>query len=261
MRRVTGDSLFLRSNFVIQSTSCQSGLHVAIIMDGNGRWATRQGLPRAAGHREGAAAVRRIVEAAPGLGIGTLTLFAFSSDNWQRPEREVQWLMRLFREYLRGEVNRCLATGVRLSILGRRDRLPRGLREVIDDAERRTARCRRLHLRIAVDYSARDAIVAAAARLSGLPPTREAFALALGQGDEPAPSVDLLVRTGGEQRLSDFLLWEAAYAELVFTPCMWPDFAELDLAAALHLFRSRERRFGALPAAGHPAEPVRLRSV
>jgi len=230
-------------------------------MDGNGRWATRQGLPRAAGHREGAAAVRRIVEAAPSLGVGTLTLFAFSSDNWQRPEREVQWLMRLFREYLRGEVTRCLATGVRLSILGRRDRLPRGLPAVIEGAERRTAAGRRLHLRIAVDYSARDAIVAAAAHLSGVAATRETFALALGRGEEPTPSVDLLVRTGGEQRLSDFLLWEAAYAELVFTPCMWPDFGEPDLAAALHAFRSRERRFGALPTVDRPVEPVRLRSL
>lgn len=238
-----------------------SATYVAIIMDGNGRWATRLGLPRAAGHREGAAAVRRVAEAAPALGVRTLTLFAFSSDNWQRPEREVQWLMRLFREYLRGEIARCLATGVRLSIIGRRDRLPRGLPAAIDDAEQRTAHCRRLELRIAVDYSARDAIVAAAARLGSAPATRTAFAAALATGDEAAPDVDLLIRTGGEQRLSDFLLWECAYAELVFTPCMWPDFAAADLAAALQTFRSRERRFGALPSVEPGTEPIRLRSI
>jgi undecaprenyl diphosphate synthase len=230
-------------------------------MDGNGRWATRQGLPRAAGHREGAAAVRRVVEAAPGLGIATLTLFAFSSDNWQRPEREVQWLMRLFREYLRSEVSRCVATGVRLSIIGRRDRLPRGLPAVMEAAERATARCRRLHLRIAVDYSSRDAITAAAVRLAGAAATREEFAAALAAEHGDGPDVDLLIRTGGEQRLSDFLLWESAYAELLFEPCMWPDFAEADLAAALRTFHSRDRRFGGLSAVAVAAEPSRLRSL
>ena len=237
----------------MQSTSHDTGrLHVALIMDGNGRWAERQGLPRAAGHREGVEAVRRTVEAAPSLGIGTLTLFAFSSDNWRRPGREVQWLMRLFREYLRRETARAVAEAVRLSVIGRRDRLARGLDEAIRRAEAETAHGERLHLRIAVDYSARDSILRAAQCVTtGTPLTREAFGRLLAIADHgrtTTPDVDLLVRTGGEQRLSDFLLWECAYAELVFTPCMWPDFGAPDLAAAVHAFHHRERRFGGLPA-------------
>ena len=229
-----------------------AGLHVGIIMDGNGRWATAQGLPRAAGHREGAAAVRRVIEAAPGSGIGTLTLFAFSADNWQRPEREVAWLMRLFREYLRSETARCVVTGVRLSVIGRRDRMPASLVHAIGTAEQATARGERLHLRIAMDYSARDAILRAAQCLAGdVVPSRESFGrlLAIVDHGSAVPPVDLLIRTGGEQRLSDFLLWESAYAELYFTPCMWPAFGEADLAAALADFRGRERRFGGLPVA------------
>ena len=237
----------------MQSTSQDTGrLHVALIMDGNGRWAERQGLPRAAGHREGVEAVRRTVEAAPSLGIGTLTLFAFSSDNWRRPGREVQWLMRLFREYLRRETPRAVTEGVRLSVIGRRDRIARGLVEAIGRAEAATAQGQRLHLRIAVDYSARDSILRAAQCVSaGTPLTREAFGRLLAIADHgrtATPDVDLLIRTGGEQRLSDFLLWECAYAELVFTPCMWPDFGAPDLAAAVHAFHHRERRFGGLPA-------------
>lgn len=228
-----------------------SGLHVAVILDGNGRWAARRGLPRVAGHQSGAGAVRRLVEACPASGIGTLTLYAFSSDNWSRPEREVRWLLRLFREHLRGEVSRCVATGVRLSIIGRRDRLPHPLQAAIAQAEAATARGRRLHLRIAIDYSGRDAILAAARALADGPsPTREEFSRALtdgGRGGPLVPPVDLLIRTGGEQRLSDFMLWEAAYAELHFTRTMWPDFAAEDLASALLDFRSRERRFGGLP--------------
>jgi undecaprenyl diphosphate synthase len=251
---------------MVQSTlrSAPAGLHVGIIMDGNGRWATRRGLPRAAGHREGAAVVRRIVEAAPSQGVGALTLFAFSSDNWQRPEREVQWLMRLFREHLRTESARCAATGVRLSVIGRRDRLSPSLASAIDAAERLTAGCRRLHLRIAVDYSARDAILRAAQCLDpAAVPTRQSFGRLLAvvdHGGTATPDVDLLVRTGGEQRLSDFLLWECAYAELVFTERMWPDFTADDLAAALAEFRRRDRRFGTVaeaevpePAVAHPA--------
>jgi undecaprenyl diphosphate synthase len=229
-----------------------AGLHVGIIMDGNGRWATAQGLPRAAGHREGAAAVRRVIEAAPGSGIGTLTLFAFSADNWQRPEREVAWLMRLFREYLRAETARCVVTGVRLSVIGRRDRMPASLVRAITSAEQATARGERLHLRIAMDYSARDAILRAAQCLPvDVVPNRESFGRLLSIVDHGSavPPVDLLIRTGGEQRLSDFLLWESAYAELYFTPCMWPAFGEADLALALAEFRGRERRFGGLPAA------------
>jgi undecaprenyl diphosphate synthase len=218
-------------------------------MDGNGRWAQARGLPRLAGHHRGADAVRRVVEAAPGLGIGTLTLFAFSADNWRRPAQEVNGLVALFRRYLTREAKALAEGGVRLTVIGRRDRLPPRLGAAIAAAERATAGGRRLHLRLAVDYSARDAILSAARR-AGAAPTRETFARSLGDvygTGEPAADVDLLVRTGGEMRLSDFLLWEAAYAELSFTRLMWPDFTGADLEAALTDFRGRERRFGGLP--------------
>ncbi len=221
-------------------------------MDGNGRWAVARRRPRSAGHRAGAEAVRRVVRAAPGEGISLLTLYAFSADNWQRPRREVEALLRLFHRFLRSEVESCRRNGVRLTVIGRRDRLPQTLRAAIAQGERDTAGGSRLHLRIAIDYSARDAIVAAAARLDRSP-TREHLAQALGEAMHdrgPAPDVDLLIRTGGEQRLSDFLLWECAYAELYFTPVLWPDFGEGDLRIALQAFQARERRFGALP---HPA--------
>jgi len=207
--------------------SQSSSLHVAIVMDGNGRWAGRRGLPRVAGHRAGAEAVRRIVEAAPGLGIGALTLYAFSADNWKRPPGEVAALMRLFARYVRAEVPRLLEGGVRLEVVGRRDRLPVPLVTAIAAAESATAGGVRLVLRLALDYSSRWAI-GAGVRL---------------------PDVDLLVRTGGEQRLSDFLLWESAYAELYFVETMWPDFGAADLAAAVAAFHARERRFGGLPEA------------
>jgi undecaprenyl diphosphate synthase len=227
------------------------GLHLAVILDGNGRWATQRALPRLAGHQAGAAAVRCLVEAAPAAGIGTLTLYAFSSDNWARPEREVRWLLRLFREHLRRETARCVAEGIRLSVIGRRDRLPLPLLGAIRAAEAATRRGPRLHLRIAVDYSGRDAIMAAAVALADEPaPTREAFTRAVtdgGRGGPEVPSVDLLVRTGGEQRLSDFLLWESAYAELYFSRTLWPDFDEHELRNALIDFRGRNRRFGGLP--------------
>ena len=223
------------------SQRTSTGLHAAIIMDGNGRWANARGLPRIAGHRAGAEALRRTLEAAPGLGIGTLTVYAFSSDNWRRPATEVSALMKMFYSYLRRERDRCLENGVRVSVIGRRDRLPRMLLPAIESAEKATAGGKKLHLRIAVDYSSRDAILRAARKLrSGA--SREDFAAALG-----SPDVDLLIRTGGEKRLSDFLLWECAYAELVFTPVMWPDFAASDLAAAVSEFHSRERRFGSIP--------------
>ena len=226
-------------------------LHVGIIMDGNGRWALARGRARAAGHAEGARAVRRIVEAAPDMGIGTLTLYAFSADNWRRPAREVASLMSLFRRYLHAETARCVENGVRLSIIGRRDRLGPALRAAIDAAETATSDGSTLDLRIAIDYSAREAIVRAAdlAMRSGSPETltaaRFAELLTLASG-APASDVDLLIRTGGEQRVSDFLLWETAYAELYFTPRMWPDFAGADLELALREFRSRDRRFGGL---------------
>ena len=226
---------------MLQSSSDR--LHAAIIMDGNGRWATARGLPRVAGHRSGADALRRAVEAAPGLGIGTLTVYAFSSDNWRRPRTEVSALMKLFHTYLRRERARCVENGVRISVIGRRDRLPALVLPAIHETEEATRHGRRLHLRLAVDYSSRDAILAAAQELQA-GATRDNFAAALG-----GPDVDLLIRTGGEKRLSDFLLWEAAYAELIFTPVMWPDFGESDLAAAVAEFHSRERRFGAVPKA------------
>ena len=204
-----------------QSTS----LHVAIVMDGNGRWATRRGLPRVAGHRAGAEGVRRVVKIAPDCGITALTLYAFSSDNWSRPAAEVSMLMRLFARYLRSETAELAAQGVKLMIVGRRDRLPYALVKAVDAAEQATAGGTRLDLRIAVDYSGRAAIRAGAL----------------------LPDVDLLIRTGGEQRLSDFLLWECAYAELWFTDRMWPDFGTAHLAAAVHEFHSRDRRFGGLP--------------
>ncbi len=217
-------------------------------MDGNGRWATRRGRPRTAGHVAGARATRRTVEAAARLGVHTLTLYAFSADNWRRPAPEVEALMRLFRRFLAVETARCVSEGIRLTVIGRRDRLAPALCAAIEGAERATAAGRRMHLRLAIDYSARDAILRAAGALAGMvDPT--AFAVALGAAyHEPAPTpdVDLLVRTGGEQRLSDFLLWEAAYAELWFTPTLWPDFTPADLARALADFAGRERRFGGI---------------
>jgi undecaprenyl diphosphate synthase len=221
----------------------QSNLHVAIIMDGNGRWATARGLPRAAGHQSGAEALRRIVEAAPACGVDILTVYAFSSDNWKRPPLEVETLMALLGWYLENETPRCLANGVRMTIIGRRDRLPDSLVALIEAAEQTTGACSRLNLRIAIDYSARDAILSASSRAGGEQLTRERFEELLG---EPMP-VDVLIRTGGEQRLSDFLLWECAYAELVFTDRMWPDFEPADLARAVREFSHRERRFGAVP--------------
>ena len=225
------------------------GLHVGIIMDGNGRWAVARGQPRAMGHREGARVVRRIVEAAAALGVGTLTLYAFSSDNWRRPGREVSALMRLFRAYLASETARCVQNGVRLDVIGRRDRLPPVLLKAIEAAEAETARGDRLHLRIAIDYSARESIVEAARVAQGSDLDRETFATLIRRVNhsDPAPDVDLLIRTGGEQRLSDFLLWECAYAELWFTPTMWPDFDADELARGLAEYSARERRFGALP--------------
>jgi len=219
--------------------------HVAIIMDGNGRWAAGRGLPRLEGHRRGADALDRTVRTAPKLGITDLTLYAFSSDNWKRPAGEVRGLMTLFRRYLEREVERCVDNGVRLQFIGRRDRLSPALQSLVAAAEKKTEHCTRLRLRIAIDYSSRDAIVSAA-RLCAerLTWSRDAIAAAL-----PAPDVDLLIRTAGEQRLSDFLLWEAAYAEFVFLDCMWPDFSEDELRRAIGIFQKRQRKFGALPAA------------
>lgn len=226
----------------------QSTLHAGIIMDGNGRWATARGLPRLAGHRAGVEAARRVVEAAPNCGIHTLTLFAFSADNWRRPRLEVQALMSLLADYLETQTQRAAADGIRLQAIGRRDRLNPSLAAAMARAEAATSGGTRLHLRIAVDYSGRDAILAAARGLVN--PSRESVARALG------PPVDVLIRTGGERRLSDFLLWESAYAELVFSRTMWPDFDAPELTSAVREFRGRERRFGAVP-----PPPVRRREA
>ena len=188
--------------------------------------------------------MRRVVESAPGLGIGVLTLYSFSSDNWQRPPAEVKALMGLFQSYLRMETSRCVREGVRIRMIGRRDRLSPALQKALAGSEAATEAGRTLEVRIAVDYSSRDAILAAASRL-GKDASREEFSRLLGD----APDVDLLIRTGGEQRLSDFLLWECAYAELLFTKRMWPDFGRADLEDAVAEYYSRERRFGRVPEA------------
>ena len=229
-------------------------LHVAIIMDGNGRWATRRGLPRIAGHRAGVVAARRVVEHAPDVGIRWLTLYAFSSDNWRRPADEVKSIFWLLRAFLRLETQRLKERGARLEVIGRRDRLPRPLLREIVRAELATSAGRRLDVRVAIDYSSRDAITRAAVELAdALAPigagTADEAARMLGQAlIAQSGEVDLLIRTGGEKRLSDFLLWESAYAELVFTDRMWPEFDAADLDEALSEFSRRQRRFGGIPA-------------
>jgi undecaprenyl diphosphate synthase len=229
-------------------------LHVGIIMDGNGRWATRRGLSRLRGHEAGVEAIRRVVEAAPDQGVGTLTLYAFSTDNWRRPKAEVTALMALLRFYLANEVQSLVKNGVRLTVIGRRDRLPDGIAAAIARAEAATSRGETLNLRIAIDYSARDAILNAAVKLAGVSePTRERFSELI-TGEVGLRDVDLIIRTSGEKRLSDFLLWEGAYAELYFTERMWPEFDGEALAEALASFHRRERRFGGLPSL--PLEPA-----
>lgn len=228
--------------------------HVAIVMDGNGRWATRRGLARLEGHRRGAVAVRRAVEAARELGIGTLSLFAFAAGNWRRPRSETDGLMALFGAYLEEQTPRCVRHGIRLRVIGRRDRLGEALAASVARAERLTAGGQAMTLRLAIDYSGREAILRAVDHMAQAsrgpePATAACFARALGEIEgeaAAAPDVDLLIRTGGELRLSDFFLWEAAYAEMIFLDMAWPDFTKRDLAAALEAYASRERRFGAL---------------
>jgi undecaprenyl diphosphate synthase len=230
-----------------------SKLHVGIIMDGNGRWATRRRLSRLRGHEAGVEAIRRVVEAAPQQGVGTLTLYAFSSDNWRRPKAEVSALMALLRFYLANEVESLVRNGVRLTVIGRRDRLPGGISDAIGRAEAATANGDVLHLRIAVDYSARDAILNAAVQAAGMSHlTREMFSQ-LVTGEPALRDVDLVIRTSGEKRLSDFLLWESAYAELCFVDTLWPDFGAADLSAAIADFHCHERRFGGLNGIGQLA--------
>lgn len=226
------------------------GLHVGIIMDGSGRWAERRGWPRLAGHRAGVEAVRGLVCAAPESGIGTLTLFAFSAANWHRPAVESAALMDIFTSYLTAELNVYRGRGIALNVIGRRDRLPKTLIEAIERAEAATVACRRMHLRLAIDYSAREALSQAMHRCGSRNPQGSvdlARALAEVIHDRaPAPDLDLLIRTGGEQRLSDCLLWEGVFAEIIFTNRLWPDFSAADLTIALDEFHRRERRFGGL---------------
>jgi undecaprenyl diphosphate synthase len=229
------------------SPDSQVGLHVAIIMDGSGRWASARGWTRSAGHLAGVRVVREIVDAAPELGIGTLTLHCFSAGNWNRPADEVAMLLGIFEDYLRNEIAHWLRQGVRVSIIGRRNRVPESLREAMAHAEAATESCRGPHLRLAIDYSSREAILGAAAQLKmirDLPEFAFPLALTTSNGGSDAPDVDLLIRTGGERRLSDFLLWECAYAELFFTPVPWPEFSTKLLSTAIEDFRARDRRYG-----------------
>jgi undecaprenyl diphosphate synthase len=238
------------SNFATQSNARR--LHVAIIMDGNGRWAQQRGLPRSAGHAAGAESVERVVRAALDLDVGCLTLFALSSDNLNRPAAEVEAIFELMRAWLESRREECAANGIHLCFIGRRDRLPGALLNVIEQVEREPVAAARLNVRLAIDYSSRDAIVRAARRFNvtaALGGARDGFGRVLAFEDHGGlvpHDVDLLVRTGGEQRLSDFLLWECAYAELLFSARMWPDFDERDLEAALREFHGRERRFGGI---------------
>ncbi len=240
---------------VTKQTKIATALHVAIIMDGNGRWATSRGLPRICGHRAGVLAVRRVVETAIEREIKSLTLYAFSSDNWRRPVPEVQGIFGLLRAYLRKEVDALREQDIRLQIIGRRDRLPREVLREIEKAESTTRTGRRLRLALAIDYSSRNAISRAvtkaltAIKSETIPGTDHVSDLLADAIEEEGGDVDLLIRTGGEKRLSDFLLWESAYAELLFTDRMWPEFNGRDLDAALEEFRGRERRFGGVPVA------------
>jgi undecaprenyl diphosphate synthase len=227
--------------------------HVAIIMDGNGRWATQRGWPRLVGHRRGAERVREIVEAAPGLGIRWLTIYAFSTENWKRSTEEVLGLMSIFARYIQREADRLAAEGVRLRFIGDRRRLDPRLQRLMAGIEARTAGLSRLHLTVAINYGGRDEILRAARRLAAevaagrLDPadvTEAAFAEWLDTGGLPDP--DLVVRTSGETRVSNFLPWQTAYAEFEFTPTLWPDFTPAELHGILQRFASRERRFGAV---------------
>ena len=222
--------------------------HLAIIMDGNGRWASGRGLSRSAGHRRGARNLEPLLERAGELGVRVLTLYAFSSDNWQRPKREVAALMRLFSRYLDSEAASCRERGIRLQVIGRRDRLGDALLEAIAGAERETRRGRRLLVRVAIDYSSRWAITCAAASLASVEISGPAFRRALAKvtHSDPVGDPDLVIRTGGEQRLSDFMLWESAYSELCFSPCLFPDFGPDELERCVEEFRCRHRRFGGL---------------
>jgi undecaprenyl diphosphate synthase len=227
--------------------------HVAIIMDGNGRWATSRSLPRVAGHRRGADAVRRTVTAAVELGIEYLTLFGFSSENWKRPVEEVTDLMGLLRHYLRGEIAELHKNGVRLRVIGRRSRLPVDIVTLIDNSEALTRNNSRLQLTVALSYGGRDEIALAARQIAEAvhegrlsPEDVDEACLARHLLTTELPDPDLLIRTSGEQRISNFLLWQTAYSEFVFTDTLWPDFSKDDLLRAVEDYHGRERRYGAV---------------
>ena len=238
-----------------ESRPAEPPVHVAIIMDGNGRWAKARGLPRTAGHKKGVEAVRRTVEAARELGVGYLTIFSFSSENWRRPEEEITDLMGLLRFYLRSEIAELHKAGIRLRVIGERSRLSADIVRLIENAEELTAANTTMTLVVALSYGSRQEIVLAARRLAeeakagSLDPAaidEAALTARLFTADIPDP--DLIVRTSGEQRLSNFLLWQSAYAEFVFTDTLWPDFTKRDLEAAIEEFHRRERRYGATTA-------------
>tara|TARA_B100000676_G_scaffold130597_1_gene129666 strand:+ start:1518 stop:2258 length:741 start_codon:yes stop_codon:yes gene_type:complete len=226
--------------------------HIAIIMDGNGRWAKARGLPRAEGHRRGAEAVRRAVEAASEFGISYLTLFGFSSENWKRPAQEIEDLMLLLRLYLRSEIAEMHKNNIRFRMIGNRNALPKSVVEMIDHAESTTTKNTGLTLVLALSYGGRQEIVAAAKELCAQVSTGELELEAIDDerfGDQlltqAIPDPDLVIRTSGEQRISNFLLWQIAYSEFVFLDVLWPDFGEIELRNAIAEYQSRERRYGA----------------
>ncbi|MGD1880134.1 MAG: isoprenyl transferase [Kiloniellaceae bacterium] len=234
------------------SMDTASPRHVAIIMDGNGRWANARGLPRTLGHRQGAEAVRRCVTGAMEMGIPFLTLFGFSAENWRRSNREVEDLMGLLRRYLQSEIAEFHKNGIRLRVIGERDRLPKDIVRLIDDAEKRTGDNEALNLVMAISYGGRQEIAAAARQLAAAvaageltPEDIDEDTFAAGLLTAGIPDPDLVIRTSGEQRLSNFLLWQAAYSEFIFVDKLWPDFDKSDLEAAVAEFRRRERRYGA----------------
>ncbi len=232
-------------------TPTDGPLHVAIIMDGNGRWAKKRGLPRTFGHREGVKALKRVVEAAPDLGVGVLTVFGFSTENWRRPVAEVSELMNLLKTYVEGDLDRLAREGVRVRILGRREGLRPDILEIIERAERRTAANSRFVLQVAFNYGGQADLVDAARRFAQEVEAGRASAADLDEArfgsylsTAGAPAPDLIVRTSGERRLSNFLLWESAYAELVFQDVLWPDYGAEHLKSAIAEFAARERRYG-----------------
>lgn len=226
-------------------------LHVAIIMDGNGRWAKKRGLPRTFGHREGVKALRRVVEGAPDQGVGILTVFGFSTENWRRPVSEVSELMNLLKTYVESDLDRLSREGVRVRILGRRTGLKPDILEIIERAERRTAHNTRFLLQVAFNYGGQSDLVDAARKFAEAVEQGRATSADLDEkmfesylSTTGAPAPDLIVRTSGERRLSNFLLWECAYAELVFQDVLWPDYGPEHLKSAIAEYAARERRYG-----------------